>query len=201
MTRNVDPALREWLDLRADIESWGEAERTAPVFVRTADGLLQLQLGVPPSRAECPSRYTVNGFRMCGYVACRDHLWQTPDDGRPWHGPRQTLRAAWLEPVTPAACALDLAEQFRTLLQRGMTTEEMAKVLDCHPTLVRRRVKEGLTALKSRGGGCRRVAAGDRCGGGRRHACIGSCWSVRHRRRPYLSGKRTNVQPRARDRP
>ncbi len=153
MTENlkIDPDFIKRLEQRAEVQELLDADDRAHVIVQTADGALRLRAGVPVSRDECPTRRTAQGLRLCGYVRCSHHLALTADDGRPWNGPRNTLRPFWLEPVTPATCGLDLAEEVRAEHQRGLSTKEMARIFRCHPTLVRRRVKEGLQALKKAG--------------------------------------------------
>ena len=153
MTRNsaIDSDFIKRLEQRADVQQLLDEDDAAPVLVRTDVGLLRLREGVPTSRAACPTRKNASAERLCPWVKCRHHLALVADDGRPWNGPRSTLRPFWLETPTPPTCGLDLAERTRANNQRGLTTAEMEVVLNCHPTLVRRRVKESLHALQRHG--------------------------------------------------
>ena len=115
------------------------------VRLRVIGGSVDLRNDVPKTRAECPTK------RPCGHVRCRWHMWLEIDDGRPWHGTRYTLRPVWWEWPLPPSCGLDLVERTRELEHRGMTSEEIARVMGKHTTLVQRRIREALRRLKEMG--------------------------------------------------
>ncbi len=168
MTAN--PALTAWLAWRHDVEQWREHEQEH-LGPRLVDGThLAVRPGVPASRDACRG-----GCRPCGYLECRWHLWVEPDEGRPWNGPRYTVRSPYYDamvtrrygqrlglspaqaervfgpPVNPPSCGLDIAEQTKAQHRRGMTTAEVAKALGRHPTLIRAELRSGLRKLKAAG--------------------------------------------------
>ncbi len=109
MTRNISPAMRDYLAAALAITESRRADDEAPVIVPLPDGrTLRLRNDVPKTRGDCPVE------KPCGHVRCSNHLWITIGSdraGRRVAGkpPATDLNGSRYRKWAPS-CALDVAD-------------------------------------------------------------------------------------------
>lgn len=110
-----------------------ERKRVRTVRLRVIGGRIELRDDVPASRSECPQRFDPRtGYRICGHVRCKHHLWMVDGRDRPGRRhpgrrlPASELRPVWLEWPLPPSCGADLLESGEI---HGWTREQKARAL------------------------------------------------------------------------